>query len=171
MRLPRSFYQRETACVARELLGKVLVHGDRELIISETEAYLGPEDLASHARFGPTPRKKIMWGNGGLLYVYLIYGMHEMMNIITGVAGEPGAVLIRAGLTADTREHVTGPGKVSQYLGITRRENGVDIVTSPTLWINDNGILPDTTSATPRIGIDYAGSWAQEPLRFVGHFA
>lgn len=170
VRLGRSFFQRETQIVARELLGKVLVYGGTKLIIAETEAYLGPEDLASHARFGPTPRKKIMWGNGGFLYIYLIYGMHEMMNIVTGEAGEPGAVLVRAGLSADTRQQVAGPGKVSQYLGITRRENGVDIVTSPTLRIDDKGILPDTTSVTPRIGIDYAGLWRDVPLRFVGRF-
>src|SRR5689334_3320473 len=94
--LPPRFYRRSSPVVARALLGCALVHRDRAGTIVETEAYLGPEDLASHARFGPTARTSVMFGPGGVSYVYLCYGVHEMFNIVTGDEGEPGAVLVRA---------------------------------------------------------------------------
>src|SRR5687767_16007364 len=115
-RLKLSFFRRDSATVARALLGTALVHGDRAAMIVETEAYLGPEDLASHARFGPTTRTSVMFGPGGVSYVYLCYGVHEMFNIVTGVDGTPGAVLVRAaapllGLPDDAGV-ARGPGKL-----------------------------------------------------------
>lgn len=169
----RDFYSRSTNVVVQDLLGKVIVCRGKEVIITETEAYLGPEDLASHARFGPTERTKVMWERGGLLYVYFIYGMYEMTNIVTGPEGNPGAVLIRAGINLSTGEHITGPGLFSRYLGITRQDKGVDLVPSPacagrpTLFIEDRGIVPSQVVTTPRIGVAYAGECAKEKLRFV----
>jgi DNA-3-methyladenine glycosylase len=161
------FYQRSPEKVAKELLGKVFVKRDKELIITETEAYLGPEDLASHARFGPTDRTRIMWYEGGLVYVYLIYGMYELTNIVTGPKDVPGAVLLRAGTVPSTGEKVTGPGKFSQYLGITRGDKGQNLIDSPALHIEDREIHLKRTVSTPRIGVDYAGMWAKKKLRFV----
>lgn len=169
MRVKRQFFTRETRIVASELLGKIIVHNNRRLIISETEAYLGPEDQASHARFGQTARKKIMWQRGGHLYVYLIYGIYDMTNVITGNENEPGAVLLRAGITIDGTS-IVGPGLFSQYLGVSRDLTGTDFVTSSALFIDDQGVLPTTIITTPRIGIDYAGQWSKKKLRYVARF-
>ena len=170
MRLGREFYYRDTVVVAKGLLGKVLVKGKRELIITETEAYLGREDLASHARFGPTQAKRIMWETGGLLYVYFIYGMYEMANIITGRVGEPCAVLLRAGIVPRTKEVIDGPGKLSKYLRITRQDKGVNLTTSSTLLLEDRGYRLKKIVAAPRIGVGYAGVWAKKKLRYLAEF-
>src|ERR1700733_1076759 len=123
-RLDQAFFAREAADVARSLIGCALVHGDRAGMIVETEAYIGPEDLACHARFGPTARTSVMFGPAGRSYVYLCYGIHEMFNIVTGPDGDGQAVLVRAiaplaGLPDDP--HVgRGPGKVTRALAIDR---------------------------------------------------
>ncbi|MBC8133489.1 MAG: DNA-3-methyladenine glycosylase, partial [Deltaproteobacteria bacterium] len=145
--LPRSFYERATIDVARDLLGKLLVQPGRPTRVArivEVEAYLGERDSASHARRGPTPRASIMFGPPGFLYVYLVYGIHHCMNIVTEADGTAGAVLIRgaepiAGFEANSREGtqerlLTGPGKVCAGLGITRKHNGLDLC-GPTFWL------------------------------------
>lgn len=174
-RLPLSFFRRDTRVVARALLGTALVHGDVAGMIVETEAYLGPEDLASHARFGPTSRTSVMFGPGGVTYVYLCYGVHEMFNVVTGVDGTPGAVLVRAlaplvGLPDDATV-ARGPGKLTRALGLGRVHDR--------RALDDDGLfvarwqrVPASRIATgPRIGVDYAGRWARQPLRFTiaGH--
>jgi DNA-3-methyladenine glycosylase len=172
-RLKLSFFRRDSATVARALLGTVLVHGDRAATIVETEAYLGPEDLASHARFGPTSRTSVMFGPGGVTYVYLCYGVHEMFNIVTGVDGSPGAVLIRAAAPLlglpDDPAIARGPGKLTRALGLDRSHDR-RALDDDTLFIA-RGSKPTEIAVGPRVGVDYAGRWAREPLRFTiaGH--
>jgi DNA-3-methyladenine glycosylase len=157
--------------VARALLGKRLVHGDRAGIIVETEAYQGPEDRASHARFGPTRRNQVMFGPGGVSYVYLCYGVHELFNVVAGPDGSPGAVLVRAlephhGLPDDPG-CARGPGKLTRALAISRDHNGVDLTASPRLTItHGRTVRPAQIAVGPRVGVDYAGDWAAAPLRF-----
>ena len=170
-RLPREFYDRPTLAVARELLGCWLVHelpeGRREGRIVETEAYVGPDDLASHASRGRTARTEVMFGLPGRAYVYLIYGMHHCLNVVTEAVGCPAAVLLRAlepgsGVTLATN----GPGRLCRALAIDRRHNGQDLVTGP-LWIEQRGEAPtqEQIVAAPRVGVDYAGAWAERPWR------
>lgn len=168
VRLPTAWFRREVLVVARELVGTVLVHGRRAGIIVETEAYLGPDDLASHARFGPTARTSVMFGPGGVSYVYLCYGIHEMFNIVTGEAGSGQAVLIRAiapyvGLPDDP--HVgRGPGKVTAALGIDRSLDRKDLSKGP-LFVA-RGLEPTAIATGPRVGVAYAKQWAAKPYRF-----
>lgn len=168
--LTRRFFARPSAVVARALLGKRLVFGGRSGIIVETEAYLGPEDRASHARFGVTRRNAVMFGPAGVSYVYLCYGIHELFNIVTGADGEGQAVLIRALAlprgAADPRE-MAGPGKLTRALGIGREHSGLDLTNgSPIALEPGRRIAPERVAVGPRIGVDYAGAWADEPLRF-----
>jgi DNA-3-methyladenine glycosylase len=154
--------------VARELVGCALVHRRRAGMIVETEAYLGPDDLASHARFGPTARTSVMFGPGGVSYVYLCYGIHQMFNIVTGGEGEGQAVLIRAvaplvGLPDDPGVG-RGPGKVTQALKLDRRHDRKDLAKGQ-LYVAAYA-QPPALGEGPRIGVDYAGEWAQRPLRF-----
>ena len=167
-RLPAAFFADGAASVARKLLGCALVHRDRAGIIVETEAYLGPEDLASHARFGPTPRNSVMFGPGGVSYVYLCYGVHEMFNIVTGGRGEGQAVLIRAvapyvGLPDDASVG-RGPGKVTRALRLDRRHDRRDLARGELFVAAALG--PPRIARGPRIGVGYAGAWADRPLRF-----
>jgi len=171
-RLSRRFFARPSDVVARALLGKVLVCGRRAGLVVETEAYLGPDDKASHARFGPTSRNAVMFGPGGVSYVYLIYGMYDMFNVVTGRDGEPGAVLVRAvdparGIAGGSGS-ATGPGKLCRALGISRaRHHGVDLTASRGLFLAaGERVAPDRIARGPRVGIDYAGEWAPAPLRF-----
>lgn len=178
--LKRRFFARPVLEVAPELIGKYLVHqvGDETLSarIVEVEAYAGPEDQASHARFGPTPRAKIMFGPAGMAYVYLIYGMYDCFNIVTGTDGEASAVLVR-GVAVASRStgsgssplpgKTNGPGKLCRVLGITRKHNGLDLTTGVPLGIHDRKEPPPSLTATPRIGVDYAGEWASRPWRWV----
>jgi DNA-3-methyladenine glycosylase len=165
------FYRRPADVVARALLGKVLVHKDRAGIIVETEAYLGEDDLASHARFGPTRRNEPMYGAGGTAYVYLIYGIHELFNVVTGPLGEPQAVLVRAlepvsGMD-DASETARGPGKLTVAMGITRAQNRVDMTRAPNLYVaRGRRVRDEQIRRGPRIGVDYAKAWAKKPLRF-----
>ena len=167
-RLPSSWFHRDALVVARELIGTALVCKKRAGIIVETEAYLGPEDLASHARFGPTARTSVMFGPGGVSYVYLCYGIHEMFNIVTGEEGQGQAVLIRAiapyvGLPDDP--HVgRGPGKVTTALGIDRSLDRKDLSKGPLFAAQ--GLAPTEIATGPRIGVAYAQDWAAKPYRF-----
>ena len=189
--LPRDFFARPTARVARDLLGKLLVRrlpvvgdadprpgGSRLLVarVVEVEAYLGERDAASHARRGPTPRAAIMFGPPGHLYVYLIYGMHHCMNIVTEADGRAGAVLIRAaepvsiGPRGDgapaTTNWLSGPGKLCRGLDITLRHKGLDLTAGGELFVADAPEPSPRRARSPRIGVDYAGDWAARPLRF-----
>ena len=175
--LPRAFFARPTVRVARDLLGKLLVRrpagADPVLArIVEVEAYLGERDAASHARRGPTPRTAIMFGPPGHLYVYLIYGMHHCMNFVTEQDGQAGAVLIRAAepvvpaASPARGRPLSGPGKLCRGLGITLADRGLDLTAGGELYVADGGQRPPRRSASPRIGVDYAGDWAARALRF-----
>jgi DNA-3-methyladenine glycosylase len=171
--LPRSFYDRDTETVARELLGKLLAHRVGEELrvgrIVETEAYLGPHDLASHSSRGRTARTEVMFGPPGHAYVYLIYGMHHCLNVVTGPEGQASAVLLRALEPVRNVEGRTkGPGLLCRALGIDRRLNGHDLL-SDDLFIAPSaaveGEAPEIV-VRPRVSVDYAGEWAARPLRF-----
>jgi DNA-3-methyladenine glycosylase len=172
---------------ARFFLGKVLcvraADGYAEGVMSETEAYGGPRDKASHA-FGNrrTARTEAMFAPGGAAYVYLCYGMHRLFNIVTGPADSPQAVLVRAvKITAGhelvrqrrrgvaEKDWASGPGRVCAALGIEMHHNRHDLHLSEVIWIEDRGIRvpPREVQRTPRIGVDYAGAWALKPWRFV----
>ena len=165
-RLDRAFYNRDVLEVAPQLLGQHLVkvdpHGKRSTyLITETEAYRGAEDLACHASKGRTPRTEVMFGEGGHLYMYLIYGMYWMMNVVCGHEGNPQAVLFR-GL-----HEVSGPGRLTRLVGVDRAFYGEDLVRSDRIWIEASGSSP-VYSAGPRIGVDYAEEpWKSMPWRFL----
>jgi DNA-3-methyladenine glycosylase len=165
-RIDRDFYCRDVLEVAPALLGQRLIRvwpdGNRSgYTITETEAYRGGEDRACHASRGHTPRTAVMFGNGGHLYMYLIYGMYWMMNVVTAGEGTAQAVLIR-GL-----KEASGPGRLTRLLELDRSYYGEDLVTSQRIWVEGNGKLLDYTSC-PRIGIDYAGQpWKDMPWRFL----
>jgi len=166
--LPAPFFDRPTLTVAKELLGKYLVREYQgqtaALMITEVEAYDGPKDLASHARRGITPRTTIMYGPPGYFYVYFTYGMHWMVNIVTGKKGYPAAILIRAGMT-DDGALIKGPARLTKHLKITKNENGKPAVKATGLWLEDRGtdIKSYRLIKTKRIGVDYAGEiWANK---------
>jgi len=170
-KLPRSFYGRDTVMVARELLGKWLVHqtagGARIGKIVEVEAYLGEHDLAAHSAKGLTQRTRIMFGPPGYAYVYLIYGVHHCLNVVTGPAGCGAAVLIRAlEPVKNISGRTQGPGLLCRALDIDRRLNGRDLLG------DDIFIAPPVANEVfsivqrPRIGVDYAKHWAKRRLRF-----
>ena len=174
-KITKSFFRCPVLKVAPDLLGKVLVRKIKnrvvEGIITEIEAYDGSEDLACHGRFGKTERTAVMFGPGGYFYVYLCYGIHWMLNVVTGDEGYPAAVLIRGVNIND--ENLDGPGKVTKTFGITGTLSGKEIDERTGLWIEDRGIVvpPSGITKTPRIGVDYAGTWAKKPYRFVaGNF-
>lgn len=164
-RLSPQFYSRDVVILARDLLGKVLVRrfGDREMRyrITETEAYSGAGDKACHASKGMTSRTRIMFGEGGKVYVYLIYGMYWMLNIVAGEKEDASAVLIRG------IEGISGPGRVGKALELNKSFYGEDLAESSRIWIED---APATSnySASPRVGIGYAGEpWISMPWRFM----
>lgn len=171
MPLPRSFYLAPTLTVARRLLGMHLVHevrGHRRIgRIVETEAYLGPRDLAAHSARGRTPRNEVMFGPPGHAYVYFIYGIWHCFNVVTRAEGTPHAVLIRALEPVGRIDLPTwGPGLLCRAFGIDRSQNGLDLTKKP-LWIEKPVVYshPRIARAT-RIGVDYAGDWAHKPWRF-----
>ncbi len=184
--LPRPFFLRPTVDVARDLLGRTLVRRERgrrlSLRIVEVEAYLGIDDPAAHTWRGRrTPRVEPMWGVGGLAYVYFTYGLHHCMNVVTGAAGDPQAVLIRAGEALEGAEMMArrrppktkperlaaGPACLTSSLGIDRGLSGHDLVFGERLWLEAGEPAgDDEVSAAPRIGVDYAGAAAAWPLRF-----
>ncbi len=163
LRLERDFYTRDVLTVAPELLGKILVcRVGEELVrhrITETEAYRGDGDLACHASKGRTSRTEVMFHAGGAVYVYFIYGMYWMLNIVTGKEDEPQAVLIR-GL-----EGLYGPGRLTRKLNIDRSFYDEDLTASSRMWIEDDGFVPEHNTAA-RIGVDYAGEWKDKPWRY-----
>jgi len=171
--LPRSFYERGAEPVAKDLIGRILcVDGPSGVVrarIVETEAYVGIQDLACHASKGRTARNDVMFGPPGYVYVYLVYGMHHMLNLVTAPEGEPEAVLIRAlePLVPEPGIPLRGPGVLCRSLGITRTENGSDLCGTGRIRVeNGTPVPPEDIVATPRIGVDYAGEWKDAPLRF-----
>ena len=171
-KLPRAFYDRPALTVAREALGMVLVRegtrGRQAGRIVEVEAYDGPADSASHARSGPSGRARTMFGPPGHAYVSLIYGIHHCLNLVTGPAGYPAAILVRALEPLEgIAERTGGPGLVCRALGIDRSLDGVDL-TGDTLWLEDRGLAVRVEDVVerPRIGIAFAGEpWVSQPWR------
>lgn len=166
--LKKKFFERSAITVAEELIGMYLIRkvGDEiyEEMITEAEAYEGPDDLASHASKGKTPRTEVMFGEAGILYIYFIYGMYNMLNIVTGRKDHPSAVLIRG------TEHINGPGRLTKALQIDRRANKKKAEPETGVWFEDRGIKIDKKliKKTARIGVSYAGPvWEKKEYRFV----
>jgi len=165
--LNKKFFNRSTITVSKELIGKYLVRNVRgreyAYMIIETEAYDGFEDKASHAYRGKTKRNEIMFQDAGKIYVYLTYGMHFMLNIVTGKEEYPAAVLIRG------VEGITGPGRITKALKINKSLNAKLLNKNSGLWIEDRGvkIKKEDIIKTPRIGINYAEEWKDKPYRFL----
>lgn len=169
-KIGHSFYQRDAKKLAQDLIGSILVRCVRgreyKARIVETEAYAGPQDLASHSSKGRTKRTEVMFGPAGHAYVYLVYGMYEMFNIVAGRTGSGQAVLIRAaeplgGWKAD----LSGPGKLTRAFHITRSVNGLDL-TGDTLYLVVYPNRRPRTRRAKRIGVEYAGEWKDKLLRF-----
>ncbi len=155
--MDQKFYEQDPVTVARALVGKILVCGEKRLRISETEVYWGEEDTACHAHKGRTQRTEVMYAQGGTIYVYLCYGMHWMLNIVTGREGDPQAVLIRACMEAP------GPGRLTKAFGITGQLNGCHILKQEQLKIEDDGFKCQI-EADKRVGIGYASQEDQDRL-------
>jgi DNA-3-methyladenine glycosylase len=171
-KLRLAFYRRPAADVAPDLIGKILVRRlpdgtTRRARIVETEAYSGPADLASHASRGLTRRTTHLFGHPGRAYVYFVYGMHDMFNIVTGAHGGGEAVLVRAAEPLDGWDaSLSGPAKLARALGITRADDGADLGGTE-LYLLDPGDPPPKIKRTRRIGIDYARHWKDALLRFI----
>jgi DNA-3-methyladenine glycosylase len=183
LKISRTFYEQPTLAVARELLGKYLVrkHPDGKTVgrIVETEAYVGPKDLACHASRGHTARTEIMFGPAGYAYVYFIYGVYYCLNIVTEEVDHASAVLIRAlepvdGVelmkkrrrTEEVRNLASGPGKLCKAFAIDKALNGADAC-GKVLYVEDRGDPTPKILARPRIGVDYAGKWKDKRWRFL----
>ncbi len=180
--LTPDFFARDTRLVAKDLLGKVLYHQTKDglykAVITETEAYHGTEDLACHCSKGFTPRTEVMFGSPGHIYIYLIYGMYQMLNFVTMPKGFPAAVLIRGVSDLQISRNdkpfenlpvkTDGPGKLTKQMQIKRELNRKKLIPENHLWVTDEGI--NTTRKqilqTKRIGIDYAGEWKDKPWRY-----
>jgi DNA-3-methyladenine glycosylase len=166
--LPREAYAHDADVLARRLLGcRLSVRDDagvRHARIVETEAYLGERDLACHAARGRTARTESLYGRPGTAYVYLVYGMHELFNVVAAREDEPHAVLIRAVEPLDFHGRTHGPGLLTRALGIDRSDDRGDLVTGRIRVLDGAG--PARVAVGPRIGVDYAGPWAAAPLRF-----
>src|ERR1019366_733912 len=176
--LKRSFYERPTVEVARDLLGKILVHGPVAGMIVETEAYLGGDDLAAHSARGLTARTRVIFGPPGHAYVYFIYGMYECLNLVAEPDGKPGCVLIRAlqpvaGLDLMRQRRpaarrledlASGPGKLTLAMAIARAQNGADVTRGSLVVRRPVEEHPMEIGVTPRVGIRQCADW---PLRFV----
>lgn len=165
-RLNSEFFQRDIRVVAEELMGKIIFrnfgNGRVESFrITEIEMYVGENDLACHAAKGRTKRTEVMYSEGGRIYVYLIYGMYWLLNIVTGSINHPQAILIRG------VENLNGPGKVGKYLKLDKSFYGENLTESKRIWIEDDG-RKFNFSKHPRINIDYSGEkWKNEPYRLV----
>jgi DNA-3-methyladenine glycosylase len=164
---PSTWQQGGTVALARSLLGKVLVRSNgaqrTERVIVEVEAYDGEPDLACHASKGRTPRTDVLYRQGGIWYVYLCYGIHEMLNLVVGPEGYPAAILVRG------VEGAIGPGRLTKQLGINRTLNGTPAAPASGLHLEDHGIVVPRRKiiSGPRVGVDYAGPvWAAKPWRF-----
>lgn len=170
MMLPRTYFERPTLTVARSLVGKYLMRQNGAGTIAgkivEVEAYVGPQDKACHASKGRTQRTDVLFGEPGIAYVYLIYGMYHCLNVVTEADGFPAAVLIRA--IEVEGQLIDGPGRLCRALDIDRRLNRWDMTCGATLWFEDRGqpLGPKAIGAYPRIGVDYAGEWAKKRWRF-----
>jgi DNA-3-methyladenine glycosylase len=164
-RLLSPFFTRDVLDVAPDLIGKTIAlklpdNNIKRFVITETEAYRGPDDMACHASKGRTPRTEVMFHSGGRIYVYFVYGMYWMLNFVAGGENDPQAVLIRG------IEGFNGPGKLTRALGIDRSFYGVDLTKSERIWIEDTGYAP-VIKTGPRIGINYAGDpWIKKPWRY-----
>jgi DNA-3-methyladenine glycosylase len=170
-KLRRSFFRQPATELARALIGKILVRHIRGKTfrgrVVETEAYLGPHDLASHASKGRTQRTEVLFGPAGRAYVYLIYGMHEMLNVVAGREGEAQAVLLRAARPLDGwKADLSGPGRLTRAFRITRAQHGLDLTGDQLYFLDDPAYEPRVVTAK-RVGIDYAGEWKDAPLRFL----
>lgn len=169
--LGTDFFDRDTLQVANDLLGKLLVREVDGQVrwgrLVEVEAYRGPDDRAAHSWRGLTPRTKVMFGPPGHAYVYFIYGMHHCLNFVTRPEGFPEAVLVRALEPGPRLGRCSGPALVCRALGIDRSLNGAKLV-PPLLYVVDDGFRPGPGAVirTPRIGVAYAGEWAELPWRF-----
>lgn len=169
MRLQRKFFNRPAEIVAKDLLGKKIVRfmpDGREIsgVIAETEAYTGVEDKASHSYGGRrTKRNEVMYGFAGHIYIYFTYGMHWMLNFITGDKGSPEGVLIRG------VDKVNGPGRVTKYFHLDKDFYGEDLTKSKRIWVEDISlkIKGSDIKKTPRIGVNYAKEWKNKKLRFL----
>lgn len=178
----RAWFDRSAESVAPDLLGALLVHDTPDGRIAgrivEVEAYLGPEDLAAHSARGRTPRNAAMFGPPGHLYVYFVYGIHHCANVVSGPGSKPEAVLLRGAEliegeelararrgSASTARLASGPGNLAAAFGIDRRLNGADLLAGPIRLVP--AASPVDFVCTPRIGVAYAGEWANRPLRFV----
>ncbi len=164
-RIDPSFYDLDSVSAAPKLLGKILcINTNGHIVkkrITETEAYFGEEDTACHAHKGRTKRTEILYHKGGVSYVYLCYGIHALINIITGPAEHPQGVLIRG------VEGYNGPGKLTKAMGISCEHNAIDLNNSNILWIEDDGFTPQAILTAPRIGIGYATKeYIDKPWRF-----
>jgi len=169
MVLNKDFFVRPAEIVAQDILGKYIVLGNKTGKIIETEAYIGPQDKASHAFGGKiTERNKAEYLIGGHVYIYLVYGMYWQLNITTGKEGYPECFLIRA-IDCGNVKKTNGPGKLCQYLGLDKSFYGEDVTKSNRLWFESKPrLLKPRLLSTPRIGIDYAGPyWAKRKLRFL----
>lgn len=161
-RLDASFYRAPATVLAKELIGKVLCRRlpDGSVLryhITETECYFGEEDTACHAHHGRTARTETLYAAGGVAYVYLCYGIHSLLNVVTGEKDHPEAVLIRG------IDPVGGPGRVTKYMQISCALNGTDLTTSKELWLEDDGTA-FSFEALPRVGIGYADEEDQKRL-------
>ncbi|MGI8871183.1 MAG: DNA-3-methyladenine glycosylase [Candidatus Limnocylindria bacterium] len=179
----RAWFDRPSPAVARDLVGMWLVHdaaGGRVAgRIVETEAYQGPEDLAAHSARGRTERNAVMFGPAGHAYVYFVYGLHHCLNVVCGPGAKPEAVLLRAaaitegqalarqrrGTAVPPVRLAAGPGNLTAAFGVDRAINGSDLISGP-LWLA-TGSVPAIVIARPRVGVDYAGTWARRRLRFL----
>ncbi len=198
MILKRKFFERPTLLVAPDLLGKFLIKrcGGREIVgmITEVEAYDGPDDKASHASKGRTARTEVMFGPSGYFYVYLCYGAHWMLNVVTGEEDYPAAILIRGVMILgkgspstslrtycpsvslrkkffdESHQKIFGPGRITKFFGIDKKLNGKIALPESGLWLEDRGVnlkaLRARVKTKPRIGVQYAGKWAEKPWRF-----
>jgi len=185
MILPRGFYQRDVIAVSKDLLGKILVHESADGVTSgkivETEAYLGPEDLAAHSAGGRrTPRNEMMYGEKGHAYIYFIYGMYWCFNVTAGsISGKPEAVLVRAlepvegkdvmakrRGTQNVANLTNGPGKLCMAMCLTGALTGSDLTAPPLLICDAPAIPQECICAATRVGVDYACEWKNRPWRF-----
>lgn len=165
--LTSSFFGQDALVVAKDLIGKFIVRKNEgclaSAMITETEAYIGPNDRACHAFRGHTKRNDPLYGPPGIWYVYFCYGMHWMLNVVTREEGFPSGVLIRG------VEGVVGPGRVTRFLGVTGKLSSKPVSISSGMWIEDRGVnfSDKEIKRCPRIGVDYAGIWAKKPYRFL----
>ena len=170
-RLGTSFFQQSAIDVARQLLGCVMLrrvgHVVRRARVIETEAYLGPRDLASHASKGRTNRTDVMFGPPGRAYVYFIYGMHQMLNVVVGEEGHAEAVLLRGAEPLDGWDaDLCGPGRLARAFAVTAADNRMDLTAGDIAFVPDAAYRPRVIR-TRRVGVDYSGHWKRRLLRFI----